>query len=191
MRDTDGARARVRLVWLGVVAVAAGAIGLVLGGGSVVAIAAAVAVPAAALLVLAYRRGQHSLPGEVVAAVALPGLAAPVAVASGFSIMHAVAIWAAWAVGFVASVIAVHRVIARHRKPATVVDRILGAVLLAATATAALAVRETSTLALALPLLALSTLLALYPPRATRMRAIGVALVVMSCVSVAVAITTA
>jgi hypothetical protein len=188
IRDAEGARARGRLRSLGAAALISGACGFVLGGGRVVAIGACAAVPALALLVLAYRRGQHSLPGEVLAAIALPGLAAPVAVASGLPIVHAVSLWAAWALGYVASVVAVHRVIARHRGAATFVDRTLGALLLTATVTAILVAR---TFALALPLLALSTLLALHPPPATRLRAIGIALVAMSCGSVALSIAIA
>ena len=188
LRETDGARARVRLLLLGAVALLAGVSGFVLGGSRVIVIGGCAAIPAVALLVLAYRRDQHSLPGEVVAAIALPGLAAPVAVASGLPIAIAISIWAAWAVGFVASVIAVHRVIARHRKAATKVDRIVGAALLTASVVGALAMREISTFALALPLLVLSTLIALYPPSATRLRAIGVALVAMSCFSITLGI---
>lgn len=192
MRDAEGSRARTRLLWLGSVAAISGAGGLVLGGSRVVAIAACAAVPALALLGLACRRAQHSITGEVVAALALPGLAAPIAVASGLPSSHAVLVWAAWALGFAASVVAVHRVIARHRASATIVDRVVGALLVIATAMAAAVVaRAASTAAVALPLLVFSTAIVLYPPRATRLRAIGVALVAASCLSVTVAIATA
>jgi YwiC-like protein len=191
MRAADGSRARTRLLWLGSAAAISGVSGIVLGGSRVVEIAACTAVPALVLLGLAYRRVQHSITGEIVAAVALPGLAAPIAVASGLPISHAVSVWAAWSLGYVAGVIAVHRVIARHRGSAAVVDRILAGALAAITLAVALVANATSSLAPALPLLMLSTAIALDPPKATRLRAIGVGLVAMSCISVAVAIATA
>lgn len=191
LRDADGSRARVRLLSLGSVAAIAGSTGVVLGGRGVVAITACAAVPAIALLVLAYRRAQHSITGEVVAAVALPGLAAPIAVASGLPISHVVLVWAAWALGYVASVIAVHRVIALHRKVPGLGDRLLRVAFVIATVAAAVVVDAASAAAPALPLLVLSTAIVLALPRATRLRAIGIALVAMSCLSVVLAIATA
>ncbi len=181
--ETERYRAHSRLTWLGSVALVAGASGLVLGGPRVIGAAAIVAVPALALVLFACQRAQHSAGGELLAAMALPGLAVPVAVASEVSIVDALLVWSAWTVGYAASVVAVHRVIARHRRAATAVDWMVATSLVGATIGAALLARSSSVALVALPLLACTTLLVLHPPRATRLRAIGVALAAMSAVS--------
>ena len=56
----------------------------------------------------------HSLWGELVAALTLPGASAPVAVAAGTPWWLAVELWMAWSLGYAAGVLAVHHVLA-HR----------------------------------------------------------------------------
>ena len=70
------------------------------------------------------RRTEHTLGGELVAAVALTGAASVARVASGAAVQPALLHWLGWAIGFGATVIAVHRVIARHKRPAMLVDRL-------------------------------------------------------------------
>jgi hypothetical protein len=167
----------------------AGATGLVLGGAGVLLAAAIVAVPALALVAFAYRRAQHSAGGELLAAVALPGLSMPVAVASGMALADARLLWTAWSVAYVASVVAVHRMIARHRRPPTIVDGILVPAFVAAAIGAALLASSAAVAVVALPLLVLTTLVVVHPPRATHLRAVGIALVAMSAISIALAVT--
>ncbi|MGE5184495.1 MAG: YwiC-like family protein [Acidobacteriota bacterium] len=189
-RDQERARiSRYLAIELGGAAIA-GAAGLALAPSATLAIAAAAAVPALAALVLAWTKRAHSLIGEVVVAIALAGAAAPVAVAGGASPRIALAWWLAWGLGYACTVIAVHRVIARNRAAASVGDRI------AAVATAAVAIAG-GVVAVRIPLAAICVPLALIalalvvrPPPARRLRAIGVALVVASVASGALAIYT-
>lgn len=180
-----GARARTRLAVLGAAAIACGAPGLALSSGAGRAVAALVAVPAAVLVVLAWRRRVRSLLGETVAAVALSGAAAPIAVAAGAPVSRALLAWLAWSVGFGATVIAVHRVIARHRRPWTIVDGVAAAALALVTAAAVVASSRVTILWAVVPLSASSALVVLRPPPATRLRAIGVALTAAALASAA------
>jgi hypothetical protein len=185
LRESDGARAKRRLAVLGTLAIACGTVGLAQAGSATVQLAAIAMAPVAGLLVLAWRRGQHSLAGEVVAASALPGACAPIASASGVGMRTAVLLWLAWSLGYVASVLAVHRVIARNRRPASVVDVLL--VVGLAGVIVAIAVVAPRMFVLAMPLVAISTLLVARPPGAKYLRAVGVALVVGSVASISVA----
>ena len=181
--ELDGARARRRLALLGLCATAAGAVGLVAEPAAIAA-AAFVLVPVLAVLVLAWRRAEHTLVGELAAAIALTGASVPVLVAAGASVATALAHWLGWALGFAATVVAVHRVIARHKRRATAHDAALAISLLAA---AASALTRWPPLVLALPLVAVSALLVIAPPPASRLRAIGVAIVVASIAAAALA----
>jgi hypothetical protein len=153
-----------------------------------IAIAGVVAIPASTMSALAWRRAEHSFAGELVAAIALPGASAPVVVASGMSWQLAACIWAAWAVGYACSVIAVHRVIARHKRAPTRIDAIVGAALAAVTLAVVALVAWTPLAMVALPLAMAGTVLAINPPSARRLRAIGVALVIASVASGTIAI---
>lgn len=188
LRRTEGPRATRRLVALAGAALACAAVGLSLAGVATIQIAAVTGVPIVGLLVLAWRRGQHSIAGELVAALALPAAAAPIAVASGLDGRSAVTLWVAWSLGYAASVIAVHRVIARHRGAATRLD--LGLALILGTLGLGLVAlgQEAPHLVVALPLVTLATAIVLRPPRARRLRAVGVALVVASLASIGVAV---
>jgi len=188
MRDEQRGRAARRLAIVGAVAAAAGATGLALAPRDALVVAGIAAVPAAVMLALAWKRAVHSLAGEIVAAIALPGAAAPVAVASGIAPRAAVTLWAAWAVGYATTVVAVHRVIARHRRLATWIDGAVAALLAGVTVAAAVAATAIRVAALAVPLCAIATALAARPPAATRLRTIGVALVIASIASVSIAL---
>lgn len=59
---------------------------------------------------------QHSLPGELLAAAALPGWCAPVAIQGGVDMTTAATLWAVWSIGFAAATCVVHVVIARSKQ---------------------------------------------------------------------------
>jgi hypothetical protein len=143
------------------------------------------------VIALAWTRSERSLAGELVAAVALPGASAPVAVASGLAWPRAAALWAAWTVRYACSVVAVHRVIARHRRAATAADRGLAAAAVGITVAVAALATAAAIAAPAVPLAGASAMLLIAPPRATRLRAVGVALVIASIASGALAIAAA
>lgn len=187
MREIDGRRAVIRLAVLSIGAVLAGTVGLVLAPQASVA-CGLVAIGAAVMLTLAWRRAEHSIAGELVAAIVLPGAAAPVAVASGVSWPTAAILWVAWSFGYACSVVGVHRVIARHKQAASWTDATIVTALATAMIVSCVLVVQTPATAVALPLVAIATLLAIHPPAATRLRAIGVALVVASMVSSSLAI---
>jgi hypothetical protein len=181
-RDTLHAAAARRLAVTAAAAVLAGGAGLALASSTVLAVAGVVAVPSAAMLWLSWRRSAHSLIGELVAALALPGASAPVAVASGTPWQTALQLWLAWSLGYMAGVVAVHHVIARRRGPtrtdlprlATLAIMTLGSIALAF---------QFRAFALAVPLAAVSTLVAIRSPSPRQLRAIGIGLVAASVVS--------
>jgi hypothetical protein len=186
LRENEGARARRRLIVLGAVAAACGGIGLARVSSTTLQLAALAMAPVAVLLVLAWRRGQHSLAGEIVAAITLPGACAPIASASGVGVHDALLLWAAWSAGYVASVLAVHRVIARNRHAASVVDGVIAVGL--AGGIAAIVLVAPRSFVLALPLVAMSAALVVRPPGARHLRAIGVGLVIATVASICIAV---
>lgn len=180
-RDAQGKAARWRLALTAGGAVLGGAVGLALASPAALAMAAVVAVPTLVMVRLAWTRSVHSVVGELVAAIALPGAAAPVAVASGVAWPSAALVWLAWSLGFAASVVAVNEILRRHRRAAI---RIGLAGFALATAIAAVRI---SPLWIAVPLAGAGALLGAKPPSARRVRAIGVALVGAATVSMVVA----
>lgn len=173
MRELDGGRAARRLALLVGFAVAAGASALAFASAGVLAMAGIVAIPAAITVVLAFRKEERSLVGECMAAISLSGTSAPVLVASGASWQAGVALWAAWAIGYCTTVIAAHRVIARHRAPASWRDTLAILVLVAASAIVVMLALRCSPIGAAAPLTIASTVIVARPPKATYMRAIG------------------
>lgn len=188
MRETDGARARRRLVLLATVALICGATGLVLAPHASRLAAAAIAVPVLALIAFAYRKAQHSLGGETLAALALPSAAIPIALASNVPEESAILLGSSMAFGYAGSVVAIHRVLARKRVRWH--DFVLLAIAVAAIAGLVLLAFEWPVTSVAIPLLLVSAALFVRPPHARRIRAIGVALVVASVVSLGLAIAT-
>jgi hypothetical protein len=182
-RSSDGRRAGIRFAALAGGAIVLGAIGLVAAPSATLLMALLALAVCAAMIAMASRRTEHTMGGELVAAVALTGAAGVARVASGSAVAPALQAWLGWAIGFGATVIAVHRVMARHKRPAGQIDRVLtvglfaGAGLLIATAT------RCSMSAIAAPLVLLAAGLVAVPPRATRLRAVGVAIAVTAAVS--------
>jgi hypothetical protein len=185
MRDVDGRRARSRLAVLAAGALGLGVLGLALAPDPTLAAAAAVAGPVALVVVLAWRRAERTVAGELIAAIALTGASVPVLVAGGSALGAALALWLSWSVGFGATVLAIHRVIARHKRPAAPIDRVLALGLLATAVAGGAGAWPGS--ATAAPLAALAALLVIAPPSAARLRAIGVATAAIAAVSSVVA----
>jgi hypothetical protein len=100
-------------------------------------------------------------------------------VAAGVPPSFALGAWAAWASGYACSVLAVHRVLARHRVAASWIDLGLGLVLASVAGVAVCVPRGP----VALPLVITALVVVAHPPRASRLRAVGVALVIASVVS--------
>lgn len=176
-------RAVARLAITAGGALATGTAGLAMASPGTLAMAGVVAVPAAILGIVSCVRAAHSLGGELVAAVALPGAGALVSVASGLPWPVAAALWAGWALGFAASVIAVHAVLGRKRGRASAARGYL-------LVTLAVVIAQVPRLFVALPLVAAAAAIALAAPPPRRLRAIGVALVVASIASGALVLTT-
>jgi len=201
-RERDGARARVRLAALAGGAVAFGVTGLWLAPSGTLAVAALVAAPIAVVIVCGCVRATHTVAGELIAAIALTGASAVVMVAGGAASSTALAAWLAWSLGFGSSVLAVHRVIARHKRTSSPVDptagpaaraagrdRALALALVAALAACLGLVSRCGSLAIAVPLVGLAAALAIAPPSARRLRAIGIAIVAAGVASAAVELT--
>jgi hypothetical protein len=88
-------------------------------------------------------------------------------------------LWIAWSLGYAATVIAVHRVIARNRQTATLIDHVSAGVAIAFTIATLFAHAWP-----AVPLIATSAYLLVRPPPAKYLRTIGLALVAASSISV-------
>jgi hypothetical protein len=190
MYDQAGDRARLSLAVLVPAGLALAGLGLLRAPGAATAMAGVVAVPAIAVFALAWRRAEHTCAGELIAAVALTGAAAPVVVAGGMDPGAALVIWLGWSLGFAATVLAVRRVIACHNRRARAgraLGWILGPALVAAAAACAVVGERVPGVAIAAPLTALAAVLVIAHPAATRLRAIGVAIAVAAAGSGALA----
>lgn len=189
--EQAGDRARLRLAILVPAAIALAALGLWQAPWTAAAVAGIVAGTAIAVFALAWRRAERTCAGELVAAVALTGAAAPVLVAGGMAPDAALVIWLGWSLGFAATVLAVRWVIARHKQQARGVQptgRILAPALVAAAVACAVVGERVPGIAIAAPLVALAAVLVIAHPAATRLRAIGVAIAVAAAGSGAVAV---
>ena len=108
MRALDGSRARARFTLLATLAVAAGGTGLALAPKTAIWLTLVLA-PLIGFVLVASRRGMvQTVVGESVAAVALAGAGAPVAVAGGMHLGEALVIWSGWSLGYAATVTVVH-----------------------------------------------------------------------------------
>lgn len=179
-REQQSARARRWLVACGAIAAVGGALGLALAPRALPAAGLAAAVAAIVVLV-AWRGHEKTVPGEIVAASALAAAAAPVAMAAGAPARETALVWTAWAVGFAATVIAVHLVIDTHRRRATTAGVLASFVGLAILAAAIGGGR----LWIATPLWLVATATAILRPPATRLRTIGVIMAVAATVAAA------
>jgi hypothetical protein len=118
-RREDGARARAWLAVSGGVAAVTGLAGLALARHALpFALAALMAASAAALLL--YERKEKTRAGEIIAATALAGAAAPAGAASGLPTWAVLVCWAAWSAQFAVSTVAVHALVARGKPWPTV-----------------------------------------------------------------------
>lgn len=191
LREALGPRARVRLALLGAAALLLGGVGLALAPPAALGLSALVAVPLGFVLVAATRRAEGTVLGELAAAIGLAGAAAPVAVAGGMRALDALTIWGAWSLAYATTVIAVHHVIARHRRGPTAASlgRWLGVALAAAGLAALIAIAPIAWFAA--PLVAAAVAVLIVTPPATRLRAIGVAFLALSLVAAACAVASA
>ena len=187
LKSTEGQRARRRAFLLAIVALVCGVLGLYVAERPTQLLAAAALLAGLGLVALAWRRAQHSIAGELAAAIALPAAAVPVASASGVEAVSCLLIWLSWAVGYSATVVAVHRVLARHRAGRQRIDVVLMVGMGTAVVGCVAAALRFPAAALAVPLVAISAILVARPPRANRLRTIGIALVIASTLSVAIA----
>jgi hypothetical protein len=187
VRAQHGDRARRRLALLGIPAVLVGAAGLAMAPRAAMGMAAMATVLLGFVVHAAWRRTEGTARVETIAAIGLAGVAAPAAVASGASVRTALAMWGGWSLAFVLTVAAVHQMLARHRRtPTSNAPRWIVAATASVALGALIAVAPRAGFALPLAIAALGVLA--MPPRATRLRALGVALLVLSMVSGATAI---
>lgn len=184
LRAEAGGCARRRLAVLGGAALLSGATGLALAPHAAVLVALLVAVPAALTLGLAARRTVHTLGGELAAAAALAGAAAPVLVAGGEPPALAIAVWLAWAAGFATTILAVQDVLRRHQRqrlhPAPSRAVPVAACAVIGVVVAAVAVHVDLRLLVGSALAAASIAVVLSRPATTRLRAVGITLAVVS-----------
>lgn len=188
-KESDGKRAAWRLAFLSILAAIAGCVAILIAPRAARIAAGGAAALGALLVGVGWRRAQHSLHGELVAAAGLPAAGLPIATASGFAWQHATEIWSAWAIGYSLCVLAVHRVLGRNRGTWSWVDAAVGTTAALATATS-LAARNTMHFApMAVPLGAIATTLVILRPHARHVRRVGVAIVIASVASILFAVS--
>ena len=191
MRQNAGRRARTWVTVLAGSATATGALGLALAPPGGLPFAAVGGLLGVILIGLARRGVEHTLYGELIAAVALTGASAIVRAAAGTAPSVVLAWWLGWATGFGATVIAVHRVIARHRRAASQIDRILTLCGLACSAALVATTRNSLVSSVAAPLVACATVIVVAPPRATRLRAVGIGITIVAAIAGTLAVVAA
>lgn len=186
-RREHGARAVRRGIALTALAALGVGLGALLGGSDVRAALVLPGVLALALAPFVLARRERSLAGEVLAAAALSATALPVARAGGAPLAAALVLVAVWSVGYAEATVVIRGVIAASRGDASA--RLpLRAALPAATLLAGVALWPLGPFARALclgvaPLGALALVLALFPPPARRIRAVGWGTVAASVVT--------
>jgi hypothetical protein len=147
-------------------------------------VAAALLVPAAALVVLGVKRQQRTILGELFALVSLAGAAVPVATAAGMRVIDALTLAGAWVVGYGCSVMCVHRVIDRGRDRRSGTDFALAILFFCIACAGALAARKTFAFSPAVPLALAAGVVAYLAPPPARLRTIGFAMVGASSVAI-------
>ncbi len=183
MQEVAGARARTRLALFGLPAVLVGATGLVLAPSAAWGFALALA-PLVGFVIVASRRGTvETVLGESVAAFALAGAGGPVAIAGGMAAREALVIWLGWSLAYATTVIAVHHVIARHRRASSPVGVRSGMVVALYCVALAASITAFPSAWFATPLAIVALIVFVRPPRATRLRAVGIAFLASSIVS--------
>lgn len=188
MREVAGPRARTRLAVCAGLAMIAGGTGLALAPVAALALTALLA-PMIGFVLVASRRGTvNTVIGESVAAVTLTGAAAPVAVAGGMNFGDALVMWLGWSLAYAATVVVVHHMLARHLRARASADArsVLAVVLLCGLLAAASAFFPLARFAT--PLAIAVVLVLIWAPRATRLRAVGIAFLASSLVAALFAI---
>lgn len=190
-QEADGPRARRWLAVLAPWAIALGSIGLATAPDAL-GFAAALFLPIGLVIALAQARKVESLAGEILAAVALAGAATPVAIAGGLDAARTLALWGAWSTGYATTVVAAHAILAHHQRTrGKVSSRWPHALyLIAASASLAVIAAIDPIAWCTAPLAVVAALLVLRPPRATRLRAVGIGLLTTSVVAAAAAVAT-
>lgn len=176
-------RAEVRLALCIAVASTAGLAGMGLAPDAL-AIAAWVGLAAGVVVGLSWLDEAHTLGGELAAAAALAGAAAPVGVAGGMPADLAVELWMMWGLAFAPTVVAVHVVIDTHKRRATGRRWLLWSALLAVSGAGLVLGR----LFAAAPLWAAAAAVVVTRPPATRLRVVGVVLATVAAASAGLAI---
>lgn len=123
-----------------------------------IASASAAAVSSVALA-NAFRGTEHSLSGEVLAAIALPAWAVPIGLQGGMFWADALTVWGAWAAGYTGATGVVHVIIARTRQQPSrrpMFVAVIGAAIGPLVSLAALPLSATTLVMLALPVTARS-----------------------------------
>lgn len=190
MREAAGARARTRLALFAALAVTAGGTGLALAPAPAAWLALPLA-PLGAFVIVASRRGNvQTVLGESIAAIALAGAGSPVAVAGGMSLRDALVIWSAWSLAYAATVIVVHHVLAHHRRASAFAGAPSGLAVVLLCGTLVVWSTAFPLASFATPLAIAAVIVLIWRPRATRLRAIGIAFLASSVVAALCAITT-
>ncbi|MBP9896799.1 MAG: YwiC-like family protein [Gemmatimonadales bacterium] len=190
MREATAARARTRFATFAALALMAGGTGLALAPATVSWLALPLA-PLVAFVIVASRRGNvQTVLGECVAAVALAGAGAPVAVAGGMNLRDALVVWSAWSLAYATTVIVVHHVIAHHRRASSLANARSGISVVLLCGTLAAWITAFPLASFATPLAIAAVLVLIWVPRATRLRAIGIAFLASSVLAALCAITT-
>lgn len=190
LQHVAGARARSRLVLLGTLAMIAGGTGLALAPSPTFCLALMLAPLIGFVMIASCRGTVQTVMAECVAAVALAGVGAPVAVAGGMNLRDALVIWSAWSLAYAATVIVVHHVIAHHRRASSRANARSGLAVVLLFGTLAAWITAFPLASFATPLAIAAVLVLIWTPRATRLRAIGIAFLVSSVVAALCAITT-
>jgi hypothetical protein len=192
--ELDGARAAGRVRLWGTIAVGTTIAAIVHAPRPAVQLLAPVALPIALVAIEASRRALRTLAGEVLAATALSGAAVPVAASGGLSRTDVVLLWAAWSIGFAATVVVVRDVLANHRRTraeargVTVLPRRTAFALLSLAGWLGIATLIVPLAAVAIPLVVAGLVIDLAGPSARSLRAVGIALACTSAVSGAIAV---
>ncbi len=190
LQKVAGSRARSRLALLGTVAVIAGGTGLALAPRPTFWVAVALAPLSGFVMIASCRGSIQTVIGECVAAIALAGAAAPVAVAGGMNLRDALVIWSAWSLAYAATVVVVHHVIEHHRRASSRADARSGLAVVLLCGTLAGWIAAFPLASFATPLAIAVVLVLIWVPRATRLRAVGIAFLASSVVAALCAITT-
>src|SRR5262249_52243282 len=145
---------------------------------------------AAVLAMVILSRREHTIAGEILAALTFASLALPVARAAGAAQLVAVTCAAVFAAVFVAATVCVHAIIARTRRPPAIGTRAAGAAVAIGSVVALWLFRRCEpvsnrSFAAALPACVVSLAAALAVRSAKRLRVVGWSLIVTTLMAAA------